>query len=237
MKKNSSLKITNIFYLLIFFTPFLFSLEFIPCDDPRLNEVSQSLTKKEILSEDTQSLINEMLILSGHQANTNHTGKKSVLVGLAAPQVGVLKQIIIIDTRSIESLREKTSKPTFDVLINPVITYQSDEVQCSYEGCFSVPEKYFGTPKRAASVKVKASDRNGNIYIKTYEKFTAVVVQHEIDHLNGIRFPEKIQSENELHIVENNTELADYQKNWKNWEKHASLDEWSEMKNKNYKPI
>lgn len=206
------------------------SLDFIPCDDPRLSQVSKKLTPKEITSKEIQNIIHQMLILSGHEASPEQTGKKAVLVGLAAPQIGVMKQIIIIDPRTLDELRANPGKAEFDILINPAITWQSDELDHSYEGCFSVPEKYLGTPKRPIAIEVEASDREGKTIKKRYEGQAAFVVQHEIDHLKGIRFPERLESETELHLLDNESEITSYRKNWRHWKKHASFKKWTEMK-------
>lgn len=101
-------------------------------------------------------------------------------VGLAAPQAGILKQIIVIDTVDEEPM----------ALINPEITYAEGE-QESEEGCLSCPEEY-GFVKRNEIVKVKALDRDGQEIEVEAEGFLAVVLQHEIDHLKGILFIDKL---------------------------------------------
>ena len=100
-------------------------------------------------------------------------------VGLAAPQVGVLRRIAIVECEPGELIE----------LINPEIIEQSGE-QEEIEGCLSVPERW-GITKRPAKVKVKATDRNGNSFTGEGEGFLARALCHEIDHLDGIIFYDK----------------------------------------------
>lgn len=99
-------------------------------------------------------------------------------VGLAAPQVGILRRICIVDVG--DGLIE---------LINPVITEQSGEQEGS-EGCLSCPGE-FGIVKRPFNVTVKAQDRHGNSFTVTGEGLKARAFCHEIDHLNGILYKDK----------------------------------------------
>ncbi len=99
-------------------------------------------------------------------------------VGLAAPQIGILKRIIVVDPG--DKLYE---------IINPEIIFSEGE-QNGTEGCLSVPGKV-GWLKRAQKVTVKGLNRNGeNIEIEAVD-FLARIMQHEIDHLDGILFPDK----------------------------------------------
>lgn len=99
-------------------------------------------------------------------------------VGLAAPQIGISKRIIVVDPgdRLIQ-------------IINPEIIYAEGE-QNGSEGCLSVPGKV-GWLKRAQKVVVKGLDANGEIIEFEAVDFLARILQHEIDHLDGILFPDK----------------------------------------------
>lgn len=115
-------------------------------------------------------------------------------VGLAAPQIGVKKQIAVIDTGEGPGRLE---------LINPKII-KSKGKQTGIEGCLSFPGVY-GEVTRSYYVKVKAKDRWGKDYIIEAEDFLATVIQHELDHLHGVLFTEKIEKyvkEEELEGVE-----------------------------------
>jgi peptide deformylase len=105
-------------------------------------------------------------------------------VGLAANQVGVSKQVTVIDI----STRDETS--SLIVLINPEIVYVDGE-DSSEEGCLSIPE-YTTIVKRAEKVKVKGLDRNGAPIEIVGEGLLARALQHEIDHLNGFLLIDRI---------------------------------------------
>lgn len=105
-------------------------------------------------------------------------------VGLAAPQVGVLRRAIVVDL----SMEEENPQGPFK-LINPVIVKQSGEQVCR-EGCLSVPGK-LGDVVRPEKVTVEALDENGKKVKIKAEGLLAVVLSHEIDHLDGILFIDK----------------------------------------------
>lgn len=106
------------------------------------------------------------------------TLKASGGVGLAAPQVGILRRVVLVDNGT-EVLE----------LINPEIVEASGE-QEDYEGCLSVPNRW-GITRRPAYVKVRAMNRHGKYYEADGTGITARCFCHEIDHLNGILFTDK----------------------------------------------
>ncbi|MBR5222741.1 MAG: peptide deformylase [Clostridia bacterium] len=101
-------------------------------------------------------------------------------VGLAAPQVGILRRFCIIDVG--DGLIE---------LVNPVIMEQSGS-QIGQEGCLSVPNEYADV-QRPMYVKVRAQDRNGNNFVVEGEGLKARALCHEIDHLDGILYIDKVK--------------------------------------------
>ncbi|MBI5409394.1 MAG: peptide deformylase [Nitrospirae bacterium] len=105
-------------------------------------------------------------------------------VGLAANQVGVSKQLAVIDI----SVREENAP--LIILVNPVITLQEGEDEAE-EGCLSIPD-YTTVLKRALKVKVKALDRHGKPLELEAQGLLARALQHEIDHLNGILFVDRM---------------------------------------------
>lgn len=109
-------------------------------------------------------------------------------VGLAAPQIGILQRLIVIAPDDI--------RPT--ALINPKIIKMEGE-QIGQEGCLSIPGLY-GDVKRAEYIEVEALDRKGRELVFELEGLPARVVQHEIDHLDGILFIDKVLTET-LHWV------------------------------------
>jgi len=119
----------------------------------------------------------EILNLIKDMAETMYTASG---VGLAASQVGVLKRIILVDGEEDELI----------VLINPVIIKSEGEV-VEEEGCLSVPDIY-SQVKRSSKVTIKALNENGDLIEITKEGLTARALQHEIDHLDGILFIDRI---------------------------------------------
>ncbi len=101
-------------------------------------------------------------------------------VGLAAPQVGILRRVVIVDTG--EEILE---------LINPTLV-ETDGEQIGAEGCLSVPGKY-GLVKRPMYAKVRAQDREGNWYEAEGEEIIARCFCHELDHLDGIVYTEVME--------------------------------------------
>ncbi|MDJ0621851.1 MAG: peptide deformylase [Desulfocapsaceae bacterium] len=126
--------------------------------------------KVESFTEDLQQLIEDM-------ADTMYDAPG---IGLAAPQVGESIQLLIVDTRSDAEKRE------YLAVINPEIV-ASEGTQIDEEGCLSVPD-LTANVKRFKKITLKYQDRDGNTQELTAEDRFAVVLQHEIDHLNGILF-------------------------------------------------
>lgn len=104
-------------------------------------------------------------------------------VGLAAPQVGVTKRVIVIDTHDEEE--GEVPRPLY--LANPEIVFRSDEQICHDEGCLSVPDQH-AEVMRSASVKVRYLDYHGKPREIEAEGLLAIALQHEIDHLDGVLY-------------------------------------------------
>jgi peptide deformylase len=102
-------------------------------------------------------------------------------VGLAAPQVGVMRQLIVMDCA------HKEGEPEPIVLINPEVTWASEEVKVHEEGCLSIPEVYEEVT-RPARVRVAWTDLDGARQERELDGLWAVCAQHEIDHLRGRLF-------------------------------------------------
>ena len=107
-------------------------------------------------------------------------------VGLAAPQVGVSRRIIVVDTTHSEEEGQLLR------VVNPEIISEEGE-QLGEEGCLSVPGEYEAV-RRADKITLKADDEEGNSYTLEAEGFLARVFQHEIDHLNGVLFIDRLPS-------------------------------------------
>lgn len=137
--------------------------------DPRLKKVCDPVNA---ISPELQSLADEMLELM-----YNAPG-----IGLAAPQVGVLKRLIVMDC-----IKEEGADPEPTVMVNPYVTWVSEELNIYEEGCLSIPEHY-AEVERPAEVKVSWLNRDGKAQERQFAGLWATCVQHEIDHLNGKLF-------------------------------------------------
>lgn len=108
-------------------------------------------------------------------------------IGLAAPQVGVLERIVVID------LQEKDQPPAPMKFVNPEVVWESPEIASYEEGCLSVPEQY-AEVTRPKSVRVRYLDENGEQREIEAEGLLATCLQHEIDHLEGTLFVDHLSS-------------------------------------------
>lgn len=153
--------------------------------DPRLREISESVDK---VTPEIKKLVDDML-------ETMHHAKG---IGLAAPQVARLVRLLVIDIRrppepdeDDQELTELEKKVKFPlVLINPVII--KGEGKTTYEeGCLSVPG-YYEEVNRFNWVQVEALDRNGNKFTVETDGLLAICIQHEMDHLEGKLFIDRL---------------------------------------------
>ena len=112
-------------------------------------------------------------------------------VGLAAPQVNVSERLIVIEYAEKEDEEDESEKPKkLFVMINPEIVKSSAETLMGVEGCLSIPN-LIGEVERHATVQVKGLNRHGKPAKVKAEGWLARIFQHEIDHLNGILFPDR----------------------------------------------
>ncbi len=149
-------------------------LPIITAPDPRLKQLSAPVAK---VDAEIRQLMDDML-------ETMHAAPG---IGLAAPQVGVLKRVIVLEID-----REETKVgPLF--MANPEIVDASDDDAVYNEGCLSVPEHYADVT-RPAEVTVRYLDRDGKQQDLKCEGLLSTCVQHEIDHLDGILFIDKISA-------------------------------------------
>jgi len=156
--------------------------------DSRLRKVSQPVTS---FDESLAGLIN---LLNQHLRN----GPPSV--GIAAPQLGQFQRVVIVDVSSMfEAGRKRKPKGTNHgelVLVNPVISASSGET-VGREGCLSVPD-YTGNVERAEKITLVAQNEAGEERHYEISGFEARAVQHEIDHLDGILFLDRVVSPREV---------------------------------------
>ena len=145
-----------------------------------LNLTAAEVTKSELNSE----WLNQLAVAM-HDTMTERNG-----VGIAAPQVYVSKRVIIVASRS--NLRYPDA-PEMDavVMVNPEILESSEATVLGEEGCLSVPDER-GQVARAETVKVRYLTMQGEPIETIYKGFAARIVQHEVDHLDGVLFIQRI---------------------------------------------
>ncbi len=148
-------------------------------DDPILRKKSREVTSFDDRLFDLLDDMKETMYASGG-------------VGLAGPQVGVLKRVVVMDVSE--------DRNQFLELINPEITYE-EGTQKGTEGCLSIPG-YCGIVTRPQIVKVKAQNREGKWCLYKGEDLKARCFCHEIDHLDGILYKDKLDEGEILHSTE-----------------------------------
>jgi peptide deformylase len=136
--------------------------------------------------EDFSSLELAQLIVDMHDTMRALNG-----AGLAAPQIGVGLQVVMFEVDANPRYPDAESVP-FTVLINPVLTPLSDEMEEGWEGCLSVPGMR-GLVPRHVSLRYQGFDAGGRPIDRSVSGFHARVVQHEVDHLRGILYPMRIR--------------------------------------------
>ena len=149
-------------------------LPIITAPDPRLK---QACAPVELVDDEIRRLLDDML----------ETMYEAPGIGLAAPQVDVLKRIIVVDVSHEDEERAPLK------MINPEITWVSDHDASYDEGCLSLPEHY-AEVVRPAEIKVDYLDETGTKRVLAADGLLATCVQHEIDHLDGILFVDHISA-------------------------------------------
>lgn len=196
---------------------------FMAPNDPILVQQAKVIPTNQLTSSKIKELIEKMLNLAyGEQSDR----KKPVLVGLAAPQVGISKRIILVDVGAdgrggVSDLR---------VYLNPEITWMSEAENEWYEGCFST-DRVCGIVSRPTHIKIKAYTKDGKRVEETHHGYVARIFQHEIDHLNGIEFVTHITDDSNLHWVEKNEfPLYRDKEGWRNWPNKCPREKWEKIK-------
>ena len=125
-------------------------------------------------------------------------------IGLAASQIGVLQQVLVLDVAKRED-ESASAKPM--CFANPEIVWASEELSTYEEGCLSISE-FFEAVERPAKVRVKFFDRDGKACEIEADGLLATCLQHEIDHLNGVLFIDHISRLKRDRIVKKFTKVA-----------------------------
>lgn len=143
-------------------------LEIIKVPNPLLKSISKEVKEFDSVLKNNVKDMYDTLYSSGNG------------IGLAAPQVAVMKRIIVIDIKE----NEKSNPLTF---INPKIIKKSEETFVNEEGCLSIPE-FYGSVERSKNISVEWFTENGKLKCSDFQGLMSICLQHEIDHLNGILF-------------------------------------------------
>ena len=151
--------------------------------NPILRQISKQVDLKELADQqgELQDFIDDMI----------DTMREEDGVGLAAPQVNRSLQIVALEYENNERYPDESSIP-LTVLINPVLSDYGEEKVLGWESCLSLVD-FRGLVPRSTSVTLKAYDRDGDRIEKRATGFEAVVLQHEIDHLNGKVFLDRME--------------------------------------------
>jgi len=162
--------------------------DIIKLPDKRLRAVSGTV---KTVDADVRALIDDMF----------ETMYDAPGVGLAAIQLGVAKRIVTVDTAK----KDEEKRP--QVFINPEVVWTSDEKATYEEGCLSIPE-YYEDVERPSRVKVKFLDLDGKAQEVEANGLLATVLQHEIDHTNGILFIDHISKLKRDRVIKKFTKAA-----------------------------
>ena len=158
---------------------------------PVLRQRSRELTKEEIVSPQIAELIADMI----------ETMHQSEGVGIAAPQVGELLRLAIIEFEPDNERYPEMGAQGLTVFINPVMTYLTKEEQGFWEGCLSVPDLR-GLVHRPTRVQVDYLDAKAQPQQIIGEGFLATVLQHEFDHLDGVLYVDRVRDPRNLAFIE-----------------------------------
>ncbi|MEY4173404.1 MAG: hypothetical protein RI900_569 [Actinomycetota bacterium] len=160
--------------------------EILHVGNPLLREMSREVTPQELASAEVQQLIDD-LIDTMHAANG---------AGIAAPQVGELLRIATIEVTHNPRYPYKPPIP-LTVVVNPVVEFLDDELVEVNEGCLSVPNMR-GNVMRHVNIRVRYLDRHGVQHDEVKRGLTAGTFQHELDHLDGLLFLDRVHDTRSL---------------------------------------
>ena len=148
--------------------------EIITAPDPRLKMKAKPVAR---VDADVRRLMDDLL----------ETMYVAIGIGLAAPQVGVLQRVLVVD------VAREGEKPQPLRIANPEILWRSEQVMTSNEGCLSLPEHYADV-ERPAAIRLRYLDHENDIREIDCKGLLATCIQHEIDHLDGLLFVDHISA-------------------------------------------
>jgi peptide deformylase len=164
--------------------------------NPLLRKVASTIAIERIASANFQTSIADLV----------ETMRSEKGVGIAAPQVGLSERVFCMEVH--ENARYPDKEPfSLCIVINPKIEFLSEEKIDSWEGCLSIPG-IRGCLKRYKHIKLTGFNRHGHPFEAELKDFAAIIAQHELDHLNGILFIDRLISMETLSFQE------EYEKYW-----------------------
>ena len=165
-------------------------LKIVKLGNPVLRQVAKPVDLNDLAEKSMQTFIDDMVETMHHEGG----------VGLAAPQVNRSIQIVVLEYAENERYPDEVSIP-LTVLVNPVLSDYSQETKEGWESCLSLVD-FRGLVPRSTKVTLDAYDRQGTKIQKTVSGFEAVVLQHELDHLKGFVFLDRMKDLTQLSYQE-----------------------------------
>ena len=162
--------------------------------DPRLKAETRAVDHVDDAAELLVHMVNRLRELNG--------------AGLAAPQIGASVKVIVVEVRKTDVFPDRPTSPLLQ-MVNPVIvkkSKKSETTETGWEGCFSVPG-FMGLVPRAETITVEYTSAGGTDITEQYSGYVARVIQHEVDHLNGVEFVDRMTSMESLTTVTNYLEF------------------------------
>lgn len=186
--------------------------------DKRVRTVCADISLSELRLKKTQQTIDGLLdfVFARNNKGEDHNRKKPTIIGLSANQVGIMKRICIVDL----AIRRKEQSDVH-VLVNPHIVWKSKTMRLRREGCVNLPN-IWGFASRSTILDVSYLDRWGNSYTMRAKGWAATLIQHEVDHLNGTLFIDRLADPTKaLHVTDKDFEA--YKKDPKKWQKFIDV--------------
>ena len=193
----------------------------VPPESDVLNLRAEEIPVEQITSPEIQAIIDGMYSVA---EGTKDEESGGIMIGLAAPQIGISKRIVLF---AVNNFTTREEPPVLTAFINPEIVEMSDEQEEDRESCYSTGD-ICGVVLRPKWVKMRAYDRNGQLVELVLEGYRARLAQHEIDHLDGLRFPDHPGLLN-LHKVSTEKRKDYFDGEWATWPE-APDKEWIAVK-------
>ena len=201
------------------------SMTLTPLDqqDPRLRQICAVVAKSQLRDKQQQLEIDALLdfvhgVVNKTQRGIRRDPSRPNTVGLAANQVGIMKQIVVADMAI-----GRQGYTDIHVLVNPEILWISKALVNKPEGCVNFPEVW-GVPERSRAIKIGAYDRSGNEVEMKLTGWPAVLMQHEIDHLSGRLFIDRLPDPRRAHLVRA-SELSEYRRGRGEWNHYVDVSQ------------